>query len=114
MMGLWSFGTAGWPLRAVCFLSENSHLSADLGTRHRAGVGVSELTDAVVVIVSEETGTISVAVGGMLKRHLAPQTLGRLLTNELAPAQEDGKRKKMHLPGRWSRGKAGKDESNEK
>lgn len=95
-------------------LSENSHLSADLGTRHRAGVGVSELTDAVVVIVSEETGTISVAVGGMLKRHLAPQTLGRLLTNELAPAQEDGKRKKMHLPGRWSRGKAGKDESNEK
>ena len=42
-------------------LSENSHLSADLGTRHRAGVGVSELTDAVVVIVSEETGTISVA-----------------------------------------------------
>ena len=86
-------------------LSENSHLSADLGTRHRAGVGVSELTDAVVVIVSEETGTISVAVGGMLKRHLAPQTLGRLLTNELAPAQEDGKRKKMHLPGRWSRGR---------
>ena len=76
-------------------LSENHHLSADLGTRHRAGVGVSELTDAVVVIVSEETGTISVAVGGMLKRHLAPQTLQRLLTNELAPAEEEGKGKRF-------------------
>ena len=68
-------------------LSESSRLSADLGTRHRAGVGMSELSDAVVVIVSEETGTISVAVGGMLKRHLAPQTLERLLRNELLPQQ---------------------------
>ena len=64
-------------------LSESSHLHADLGTRHRAGVGISEVSDAVVVIVSEETGAISVAVGGMLKRHLAPQTLERLLRNEL-------------------------------
>ena len=64
-------------------LSDSSRLSADLGTRHRAGVGMSEVSDAVVVIVSEETGTISVAVGGMLKRHLAPQTLERLLHNEL-------------------------------
>jgi len=64
-------------------LSDSNRLSADLGTRHRAGVGMSETSDAVVVIVSEETGTISVAVGGMLKRHLAPQTLGRLLHNEL-------------------------------
>ena len=66
-------------------LSESDRLSADLGTRHRAGVGISEVSDAVVVIVSEETGTISVAVGGMLKRHLAPQTLERLLRNELCP-----------------------------
>ena len=64
-------------------LSDSNRLSADLGTRHRAGVGISEASDAVVVIVSEETGTISVAVGGMLKRHLAPQTLERLLHNEL-------------------------------
>ena len=64
-------------------LSDSSRLSADLGTRHRAGVGMSEVSDAVVVIVSEETGTISVAVGGMLKRHLAPQTLERLLLKEL-------------------------------
>ena len=64
-------------------LSDSNRLSADLGTRHRAGVGMSEVSDAVVVIVSEETGTISVAVGGMLKRHLAPKTLARLLSNEL-------------------------------
>ena len=66
-------------------LSESKRLSADLGTRHRAGVGMSEASDAVVVIVSEETGTISVAVGGMLKRHLAPQMLERLLYSELMP-----------------------------
>ncbi len=70
-------------------LSDSHRLSADLGTRHRAGVGMSEVSDAVVVIVSEETGTISVAVGGMLKRHLASQTLERLLHNELCPKQDD-------------------------
>ena len=72
-------------------LSDSDRLSADLGTRHRAGVGMSEASDAVVVIVSEETGTISVAVGGMLKRHLAPQTLGRLLRNELCPEEPEKK-----------------------
>ena len=70
-------------------LSDSKRLSADLGTRHRAGVGMSEASDAVVVIVSEETGAISVAVGGMLKRHLAPQTLERLLRNELCPQTEE-------------------------
>ena len=72
-------------------LSDSSRLSADLGTRHRACVGMSEASDAVVIIVSEETGTISVAVGGMLKRHLAPQTLERLLHNELCPEKEEEK-----------------------
>lgn len=76
---------------AGCVLpvSNSSRISLDLGTRHRAGVGISEVSDAVVVIVSEETGAISVAVGGMLKRHLAPQTLERLLRNELCPADPD-------------------------
>ena len=64
-------------------LSDSHRLSADLGTRHRAGVGTSEASDAVVVIVSEETGTISVAGGGMVKRHLASQPLERLLRQEL-------------------------------
>ena len=75
-------------------LSENTHLSSDLGTRHRAGIGMSEASDAVVVIVSEETGTISIAIGGMLKRHLAPQTLEKLLTNELLP-EENYKKKNV-------------------
>jgi diadenylate cyclase len=70
-------------------LSDNVHLSRDLGTRHRAGIGISEETDAVTVIVSEETGTISVAIGGMLKRYLAPETLERLLINELIPQNEE-------------------------
>ena len=76
-------------------LSDSSRLSADLGTRPRAGVGMSESSDAVVVIVSEETGTISVAVGGMLKRHLAPQTLERLLRNELMPVQPEQESKTL-------------------
>lgn len=70
-------------------LSESNRISADLGTRHRAAVGISEASDAVVVVVSEETGAISVAMNGMLKRHLAPQTLERLLRNELCPDTED-------------------------
>ena len=50
---------------------------------------MSENSDAVVVIVSEENGAISVAVGGMLKRHLAPQTLDKLLRNELCPPESE-------------------------
>lgn len=69
-------------------LSGNVNLSRDLGMRHRAGIGMSEHSDAVVAIVSEETGSISVAVDGMLKRHLAPETLERLLRNELIPKEE--------------------------
>ena len=75
---------------AACVLplSDSSRLSAELGTRHRAAVGISEVTDAVTVVVSEETGAISVAVGGMLKRRLAPQMLERMLRNELCPQEE--------------------------
>ncbi len=69
-------------------LSDTDRLSLDLGTRHRAAVGMSEVSDAVVVVVSEETGAISVAVGGVLKRHLAPQTLEKLLRNELCPEKD--------------------------
>ena len=75
---------------AGCMLpmSGNVNLSRELGMRHRAGIGISEHSDAVVAIVSEETGSISVAVGGMLKRHLAPETLERLLRNELLVEEE--------------------------
>ena len=76
-------------------LSESNRLHSDLGTRHRAGVGMSEVSDAVVVIVSEETGNISVAVGGILKRYLTPQTLEKLLRNELCPKEEPPKATQM-------------------
>jgi len=67
-------------------LSKNAALSKDLGTRHKAGTGISEESDAVVGIVSEETGAVSCAIGGMLKRHLSKETLEKLLLNELSPA----------------------------
>ena len=78
-------------------LSGNVNLSRDLGMRHRAGIGMSEHSDAVVVIVSEETGSISAAVGGMLKRHLAPETLERLLRNELI-SESGGEKKTAQIP----------------
>ena len=72
---------------AMLPLSENSNLSRDLGMRHRAGIGISERTDAVAAIVSEETGGLSVAVGGMLKRHLTPDTFEKILRSELLPRE---------------------------
>ena len=66
-------------------LTKSNSLSKDLGMRHRAGIGLSEQSDAVIVIVSEETGSISVAIEGMLKRHLSPATLNKLLRAELIP-----------------------------
>ena len=81
-------------------LSKKVNLSRDLGMRHRAGIGMSENSDAVVVIVSEETGAISVAIGGLLKRHLMPETLEKLLMKELIPQQEEEAESKfrLHLP----------------
>lgn len=78
---------SGRVLAAGCMLplSTNVNLSRELGMRHRAGIGMSENADSVVVIVSEETGGISVAIGGMLKRHLKPETLENILRNELMP-----------------------------
>ena len=76
---------------AGCMLpmSDSMNLSKDLGMRHRAGLGMSERSDAVVIIVSEETGAISVVIHGTLRRHLSPETLGRVLRNELLPHDEE-------------------------
>lgn len=93
-------------------LSNNVNLSRDLGMRHRAGIGMSEHSDAIVVIVSEETGSISAAVGGMLKRHLAPETLERLLRNELLNDDKEETNKKPILFVNLIRGR-GKKEGNE-
>lgn len=70
-------------------LTQSTNLSKELGMRHRAGIGLSEQSDAVVVIVSEETGAISMAMDGMLKRHLSPATLDKLLHAELIQAEDD-------------------------
>jgi len=75
-------------LAAACMLplSNNINLSRELGMRHRAGVGISERSDAVAIIVSEQSGTISVAIDGMLKRHLSRDTVEKLLQKELISA----------------------------
>ena len=107
---------AGRIVGAGCMLpmSGNVNLSRELGMRHRAGIGASEHTDAVVAIVSEETGSISVAVGGMLKRHLAPETLERLLRNELLPEREnDEAASKFKLGSLLRFGKGKKQDGNE-
>ena len=70
-------------------LTQNKNLSKDLGTRHRAGIGMSEQSDAVVVIVSEETGAISVAIDGSLKRHLSENDLRSVLRKELVIEEEN-------------------------
>ena len=64
-------------------LTQRTNLSKDLGMRHRAGIGLSEESDAVIIVVSEETGAISVAMDGMLKRHLSGEALDKLLRSEL-------------------------------
>ena len=70
---------------AACFLplSMNPVLSTQMGTRHRAGIGITEETDAIAVIVSEETGAISMAVGGKIDRDLTAEQLRERLSNEL-------------------------------
>ncbi len=70
---------------AACFLplSMNPVLSTQLGTRHRAGMGITEETDAIAVIVSEETGAISIAVGGKIERDLSVDQLRERLSSEL-------------------------------
>ncbi|MDE5931504.1 MAG: diadenylate cyclase CdaA, partial [Lachnospiraceae bacterium] len=80
---------------ATCYLplSDNMALSKDLGTRHRAGVGISEATDSMTVIVSEETGKISVAYHGELSRGLDAEKLREMLRSIQEKAPEEKKRK---------------------
>lgn len=70
---------------AACFLplTKNNDLSKDLGTRHRAAIGMSEVADCMVVVVSEETGKISVAMGGSLTRNLNMDSLRKFLKKGL-------------------------------
>ncbi len=77
-------------IAAGCFLplSQNNAINKQLGTRHRAALGMSESSDAVVVIVSEETGTISIAKDGQLTRHISAKALLSILDNTFCPPQK--------------------------
>ncbi len=80
-----------------CFLplSYNTNIIRNVGTRHRAAIGMSENSDALVLVVSEETGTISVASGGELKRDFNAKTLNSFLTKELLPEEKSHTKRKM-------------------
>ncbi|OON99080.1 MAG: TIGR00159 family protein [Epulopiscium sp. Nele67-Bin004] len=82
---------------ATCFLplSDSLSISKELGTRHRAAIGVSEETDATVVVVSEETGAISYVANGKIKRNLDTETLTNLLTKPKKP--KDAQKRKISL-----------------
>ena len=78
-------------ISAACVLplTENHELSTELGTRHRAAIGLSEQCDALIVVVSEETGTISVAENGRMMRHLDEQTLAAKIRPAFVNKQDD-------------------------
>ncbi|GAJ39849.1 diadenylate cyclase CdaA [Saccharococcus caldoxylosilyticus] len=89
---------------AACYLplSESPFISKELGTRHRAALGISEVTDSVTVVVSEETGSVSITKNGELHRDLTPEQFRELLTKELVPATKT----KATSSSRWQwRGK---------
>ena len=78
---------------ATCYLplSDNMTISKDLGTRHRAAVGVSEVTDSLTIVVSEETGRVSVPEGGALSRIADAESLRKILAQVEKPAEESGR-----------------------
>lgn len=87
---------------AGCFLplSTKEDINKDLGTRHRAAIGLSEISDALVIVVSEETGNISVAMDGNLERNFNYNTLKQKLNSVLEPGMEsDEEKKKEHSSG---------------
>lgn len=97
-------------MAAGCYLplSENPFISKELGTRHRAAIGVSEVTDAVSVTVSEETGQISLSLGGMIVRDINEESLISKLFEELTPKTNGLTKERVTVSSLWKR-KGGSD-----
>jgi len=96
-------------IAASCYLplTDDNSLSKQLGTRHRAAIGISETADCAVVVVSEETGKISLAIGGDLTRNLTPDSLGKWLTKLLTPQKlpsGSGKYILKKVKDKWQKG----------
>lgn len=90
-------------LAAGCFLpkpQKEELIAKQLGSRHRAGIGMSEISDAIVIIVSEETGTISVAENGELTRGFTKDSLKKLLASRLVPVKEESEKEETTFAGR--------------
>lgn len=92
---------------AGCFLplSNNLEIGKDMGTRHRAALGMSENSDAVIVVVSEETGIISLAKNGVLIRRLDRQNLFNMLEGDMVPPEQEDKKKQPFVFWRKKDGK---------
>jgi diadenylate cyclase len=86
-------------------LTKSDRVSIDLGTRHRAAIGMSENSDAVIVVVSEETGQISVAVNGVLTRNYTRETLKSALEGLILPDGSDLNEKRQSKLPSFRRGK---------
>ncbi len=101
----------GRVLSAGCFLplSENYHISKQLGTRHRAALGMSESSDAVVVVVSEETGFISFVKAGRFVRPLTPDRLKQLLIAEFITETDEEKQSVNPIMRRFTKGRVNKE-----
>ena len=99
-------------MSAACLLrlSDSTGVGRDLGTRHRAGLGISEVSDATVFIVSEETGIISKASGGRLVRHLDEVSLRKILHELYDKEEKDSRRLAASLLQLRQRRRRGHDE----
>lgn len=95
-------------IAATCYLplTGRSDLNKDLGTRHRAAVGISEVSDSITIIVSEETGAISVAQGGNLTSNLDPETLRKQFTSLQNKAPESRRQRRRKKGGKMNEKKA--------